>query len=159
MGVHGQQRRKLRGLGATVLCGMIAGCAGNGDGLDENGRPIDENPPPAGDDFTVIQDTIFTPICTVCHAGAQAPLGLRLGEGESYAMLVEVPSVEVPELLRVAPGDPDGSYIVSVWSGSMPRWSCSSSARDCAPTTAFHGVRSRSGLLRLSSCTAISDEP
>jgi hypothetical protein len=118
MDVDGWQRRILRGLGATLLCAMIAGCAGNGEGLDENGRPIDENPPPADDDFTVIQDTIFTPICTVCHAGAQAPLGLRLDEGESYAMLVDVPSVEVPALLRVAPGDPEGSYIVHKIEGS-----------------------------------------
>jgi hypothetical protein len=68
--------------------------------------------PPGDDDFTTIQDTIFTPRCTVCHAGAQAPLGLRLEAGSSYAMLVEVPSVEAPGLLRVAPGDPDNSYLV-----------------------------------------------
>ena len=91
---------------------LISACAGNGEGLDGNGRPMGEQPPPGDDDFTVIQDTIFTPVCTVCHAGAQAPQGLRLDEGNSYAMLVDVPSVEVPALRRVAAGDPDDSYLV-----------------------------------------------
>jgi hypothetical protein len=95
-----------------ALFALISGCAGNGKGLDENGRPIGEGPPPGDDDFTVIQNTIFTPVCTVCHSGAQAPQGLRLDEGNSYAMLVDVPSVEVPGLPRVAPGEPDNSYLV-----------------------------------------------
>ena len=101
-----------------LLCALLAGCAGNGDGLDENGRPIDAGPPPGDDDFTVIQDTIFTPVCTVCHAGAQAPLGLRLDEGASYAMLVDIASVEAPGVPREDPGDPDNSYIVQKIEGS-----------------------------------------
>jgi hypothetical protein len=59
-----------------------------------------------------IQDNVFTPICTQCHAGAGAPLGLRLDEASSYAMLVNAPSVEVPSLNRVTPGDPDNSYLI-----------------------------------------------
>ena len=98
--------------GVLVLCVLISACAGNGEGLDGNGRPIGEGPPLGDDDFTVIQNTIFTPVCTVCHAGAQAPQGLRLDSGNSYAMLVDVSSAEVPELRRVAPGDPGKSYLV-----------------------------------------------
>jgi hypothetical protein len=90
---------------------VASGCAGNGEGLDPNGRPVGSEPPPI-DDFTQIQNTIFTPICTTCHAGASAPLGLRLDEGNSYALLVNVASSEVPSLLRVNPGDPDNSYLV-----------------------------------------------
>jgi hypothetical protein len=90
----------------------LAGCAGSGDGLDENGRPDTGGPPPLTADFDSIQQNVFTPICTGCHAGAAAPLGLRLEEGVSYAQLVGVPSVEDPDLLRVAPGDPDASYLV-----------------------------------------------
>lgn len=94
---------------------LLCACAGNGEGLDENGRPVDEGSDDGGPvtaDFASIQDRVFTPICTACHAGAAAPLGLRLDEGASYAMLVGVASVQVPELLRVAPGNPDGSYLV-----------------------------------------------
>jgi hypothetical protein len=44
--------------------------------------------------------------------GAGAPQGLRLDAGNSYALLVNVPSAQVPSLLRVAPGDPQNSYLV-----------------------------------------------
>jgi len=94
----------------------LAGCAGNGIGLDANGRPAGQGG--AGDggaltaDFASIQSHVFTPICTACHAGAAAPQGLRLDSTNSYALLVGVPSNEVPTLMRVRPGDPDGSYII-----------------------------------------------
>jgi hypothetical protein len=99
---------------ATVVfcCACWTGCAGNGDGLDENGRPAGEEPPPLVAEFQSIQDNVFTPICTTCHAGGAAPVGLRLDEGASYAMLVNAPSVEVPGLLRVDPGNPDDSYLI-----------------------------------------------
>jgi hypothetical protein len=111
----GRGRREplsLHGISVIVLGALLGACAGNGDGLDENGRPIGETPPPGDDPFTTIQQTIFTPICTTCHAGAQAPVGLRLEDGVSYTMLVDVPSAQVPGLRRVAPGDPDNSYLV-----------------------------------------------
>lgn len=97
-----------------VLLGT-AGCSGNGDGLDENGEPLPpptETPPQPTSTFEQIQDTIFTPICTACHAGASAPQGLRLDEGNSYAMLVGVASAEVPSLQRVTAGNAENSYLV-----------------------------------------------
>ena len=63
-------------------------------------------------DLTSIQDNVFTPICTKCHIGASAPMGLQLDAAHSYALLVGVPSVEQPNVLRVSPGNPDASYIV-----------------------------------------------
>ena len=91
---------------------ILAGCtAGNGEGLDQNGQPIPINPP-GNSDFEEIQATVFTPICTQCHIGANAPQGLRLDAANSYAMLVNVASSEVPTLLRVNPGNADQSYIV-----------------------------------------------
>jgi hypothetical protein len=96
----------------------VNGCAGNGDGLDQNGRPQGEEPPPLVADFQSIQDNVLTPICTTCHAGGAAPLGLRLDEGASYAMLVNAPSVEVPDVLRVNPGNPDESYLIQKLEGS-----------------------------------------
>lgn len=107
---------RLRALSAVGFAFLACSCAGSGEGLDENGRPIGESPgapPPGGAvDFGLLQTTIFTPVCTACHAGGAAPLGLRLESGVSYAMLVNVASVEVPALLRVSPGDPDSSYLV-----------------------------------------------
>jgi len=97
---------------------LLAGCtAGNGEGLDENGGQIPDTPP-AVSDFQQIQDTIFTPICTNCHAGATAPQGLRLDAANSYMLLVNVASNEVPGTLRVNPGNPDTSYIVQKLQGN-----------------------------------------
>ncbi|HMN47060.1 MAG TPA: hypothetical protein PKE27_20955 [Povalibacter sp.] len=98
----------------AVLCAAcaLAGCAGNGDGLDENGRPEEGDSGELQPTFQSIQDRVFTPVCTGCHAGAAAPLGLRLDEGASYALLVNASSVEVPALLRVQPGNPDASYLI-----------------------------------------------
>jgi hypothetical protein len=97
----------------------LGACAGNGDGLDENGRPIEEGGGGAlQPTFQSIQDNVFTPICTACHAGAGAPLGLRLNEGSSYALLVNAPSAEVPSLQRVQPGNPDASYLIRKLEGT-----------------------------------------
>jgi Bacterial Ig-like domain len=99
---------------ALLLMGSVAGCAGNGEGLDENGQPISGggSSGTVTADFKSIQDNVFTPICSKCHIGAGAPEGLQLDAAHSYNLLVGVPSNEQPDLLRVKPGDPDDSYMV-----------------------------------------------
>ena len=107
-------RQTAAACATLVIC---VGCAGNGEGLDASGRPIDEGGPAPSGEFQQIQDTIFTPICTNCHAGATAPAGLRLDSANSFAMLVNVASTEVSTLMRVSPGDPDNSYLVQKLEG------------------------------------------
>ena len=87
---------------------------GSGAGLDSNGRPIGTGggPVPLTASFQSIQDNVFTPICSICHAGGAAPEGLRLDAVNSYAMIVGVPSAEQSSILRIKPGDPDNSYLV-----------------------------------------------
>jgi hypothetical protein len=100
---------------AVLAAACAAGCAGNGEGLDQNGQPISAGGGSGGPitaDFQSIQDNVFTPICSKCHIGASAPEGLQLDAAHSYNLLVDVPSVEEPTLLRVKPGDPDDSYMV-----------------------------------------------
>ena len=100
----------LRAL-CVVAAAALAGCpAGSGEGLDENGRPLGETPddddtPAPVASFAQLQQDIFTPLCTVCHAGAAAPVGLRLDAANSYASIVGVPSVQTPAILRVSPGN------------------------------------------------------
>jgi len=99
----------------AIGCACIAGCAGSGAGLDNNGLPIGSEGNAGGPitaTFQSIQDDVFTPICSVCHAGGAAPEGLRLDPTNSYANLVGVSSTEAPSILRVKPGDPDNSYLV-----------------------------------------------
>ena len=106
--------------GVALSLAFLAACAGNGDGLDANGQPLVPGGSaslPLSADFESIQENIFTPICSVCHAGASAPEGLRLDAADSYNLLVGVPSTEVPSLDRVKPGDPTDSYIIQKLQG------------------------------------------
>jgi methionine-rich copper-binding protein CopC len=113
---------------ALLLLGCAAGCAGNGQGLDQNGQPVSAggSSGPVTADFQSIQDNVFTPICSKCHIGGGAPEGLQLDAAHSYNLLVGVPSAEQPALLRVKPGDPDNSYMVhkiegvDITGGQMP---------------------------------------
>jgi hypothetical protein len=114
---------------ALLLLGCAAGCAGNGQGLDQNGQPISSGGGggPITADFQSIQTNVFTPICSKCHIGGSAPEGLQLDAAHSYNLLVGVPSAEQPTLLRVKPSDPDSSYIVhkieglpGITGGQMP---------------------------------------
>lgn len=118
-----------RSWAALLLLGCAAGCAGNGQGLDQNGQPISAggSSGPITADFQSIQDNVFTPICSKCHIGGGAPEGLQLDAAHSYNLLVGVPSAEQPALLRVKPGDPDNSYMVrkieglnGITGGQMP---------------------------------------
>jgi len=110
----------MRAAKIFTLCmtGLLSACAGSGEGLNENGRPVEEDSGTLEPTFRSIQDRVFTPMCTGCHAGAAAPLGLRLDEGASYALLVNASSVEVPALRRVQPGNPDASYLIQKLEGT-----------------------------------------
>jgi hypothetical protein len=104
-----------------LAAGIAAGCGGGGYG-DDSGAPPEPPPPPSsfGPNFSEIQDEVFTPTCAVsgCHTGAGAPEGLRLDEANSFGMLVDVASSQVPSILRVAPGDPDNSYLIQKLEGT-----------------------------------------
>jgi len=70
--------------------------------------------------FTRVQSEIFTPTCA--RLGCHDPLGQQsqmvLSAGRAYASTVNVPSVEMPSLRRVAPGDPANSYLYRKITGS-----------------------------------------
>ena len=112
--------RSRKFLAVAACMTMVAGCAGNGMGLDQGGRPL---PPGGADggvltaDFDSIQQHVFTPICTICHSGSNAPQGLRLDAASSYGLLVGVSSSEVRSIQRVQPGDPANSYLVQKLEG------------------------------------------
>lgn len=108
----------VRRSAACAAAALLAACAGDGEGLDQNGRPVDGGAAPLLPELASIQTNVFTPICTTCHSGASAPLGLRLDEGAAHAMLVNAPSVEVPSLNRVSPGNPDASYLIQKIEGT-----------------------------------------
>ncbi len=76
---------------------VAVGCAGG------------EEPPLV--DFAEIE-LVFGRNCVGCHgSGEAASESLDLTAGAAHAALVGVPSVQVPALERVTPGDVDGSYL------------------------------------------------
>ncbi len=72
------------------------------------GEPID---PTAT--FTRVQNEIFTPTCAQlgCHDRLGQQSQQILAAGVAYANIVNRPSVEIPSLMRVVPGDPANSYL------------------------------------------------
>lgn len=85
----------------------LSGCVGNGVGV-----PIPEVGGQS-ETFEDIQTNIFDVRCAPgCHSSGVASRGLSLDRGLSVRMLVDEPSNEVPDFLRVAPGRPDDSYLM-----------------------------------------------
>ena len=108
-------------LALLLATALATGCGGGSGG--SGGEPPDDPPPdspPFGANFSEIQAEVFTPTCAVsgCHTGGAAPQGLRLDEANSYGLLVNVASTEAPSILRVAPGDPDNSYLIQKLEGT-----------------------------------------
>lgn len=105
----------------ALLVLVLAGCAGDGTGLDENGNPI--GTPPPDDEVTLSGHVqpIFTASCAFsgCHAGSSPAVGQNLSAGQAWGSIVNVPSQEVPALMRVRPSAPDSSYLVHKIQGTQ----------------------------------------
>ena len=108
-------RSRLAGLGLAAL--VFGGTAGCDEALSSLTGPTPDLQPT----FSSIQTNIFDTTdssgrlaCTNCHntRGRAFTAGLDLTAGVSYANLVGVASTEQPSLKRVAPGDPDNSYMI-----------------------------------------------
>lgn len=115
----GPYSRRLSLFAVLVWCiwMLLSACAGSGDGLDEQGNPLDGDDAGPTDElpfsatFSSIQANIFVPSCP-CHQGASAPQGLVLNTDATLDMLVNTPSSQAPDLFRIEPGNPDDSYLI-----------------------------------------------
>jgi hypothetical protein len=104
--------RRRAGCGGKIdlspfLLLLLVGCSGG----DSGGGVV---PPPSAVTLLQVQTQVFTPRCAIsgCHVEPGAPFALDLSSvADSGANLVGVPSAEIPGLLRVAPFDPDNSYV------------------------------------------------
>jgi hypothetical protein len=87
-----------------VACGELKTPTSPGGG----GDPID---PTAT--LTRVQAEVFTPTCASigCHDSIGRSSNLILTAGNAYANTVNQPSVEMPQLARIAPNDPTSSYL------------------------------------------------
>ena len=102
---------------------LLSACkAGDGEGLNDQGRSIEEtveNTEDTGDvvddgiqpTLKSIQENIFTPICSSCHGGANPAAGQNLSSIEdSISNLINVGSSN-PLFKRVLPGSALESYL------------------------------------------------
>ena len=64
--------------------------------------------------LTEVQAQVFTPSCAFssCHGSIEAG-DLNLEEGNSWAELVDVESLDAPGNILVIPGDADASYLMA----------------------------------------------
>ena len=95
---------------------VVAGCSGDGTTLGPDGRPDSGAPEFPPTDITLGQITteIFAVSCafTGCHAGGSPSGNLSLEADFVAGELIGVASNQVPDLKRVDPGNPDGSYLL-----------------------------------------------
>ncbi|HEY5610031.1 MAG TPA: hypothetical protein VIL97_02390 [Thermoanaerobaculia bacterium] len=89
---------------------ILAGC---GDLAELPTAPGGSDPIDPNATLTRVQNEIFTPTCAVagCHDPTFQQSQLVLSAGRSYAQIVNVVSVELPQLARIAPNDPASSYL------------------------------------------------
>lgn len=94
---------------AILFVALVAGC---GDRME---LPTEVGAPPIDPSatFTRVQNEIFTPTCAQlgCHDTLGQQSQMILIAGSAYGNTVNVPSVEMPNLARVAPNDPANSYL------------------------------------------------
>lgn len=101
-----------RGVAAVLGFWLATACSG---GSTASSSPTIEPK------LTVIEQKVFQVSCTFssCHGTDTPQQGLSLA-GSTYDVLVNQPSVEVPARMRVAPSDPNGSYLLEKISSDHP---------------------------------------
>jgi len=105
-----------------------SGCSGDGSTLGPDGTPAamdddgpdDDNGDTNGDDgdsgptvtLTQLKTDVFSVRCGACHLGSAPSGNMSLAADFIYADVFDVSAVGNSNFKRIAPGDPDNSYIV-----------------------------------------------
>tara|TARA_R110002049_G_scaffold138781_11_gene299235 strand:- start:19293 stop:20537 length:1245 start_codon:yes stop_codon:yes gene_type:complete len=109
---------------ANALDGEFSGTLPSGNGVAGGTfqAPFTVTTPVVlGPTLDQIQATVFSPLCSSCHngAGANLPGSLNLSNANaSFAALVNIASVQNAAIMRVAPNDPDNSYLIHKLEGT-----------------------------------------
>lgn len=98
-------------LAFALACGGVAGDSGSpaeADTATQDSGPEDTGTVDTGSVPTYADvEAEVLGACMGCHYGQPAGLGFV----DAYDSLVNVPSTQAPDMVRVAPGDPDNSYL------------------------------------------------
>jgi hypothetical protein len=105
---------RFRVLSLLVAAAVFAGTAACDEALSDLTGPTPNLEPTFASiqrDILSAGDSSGRPACTNCHNGNPFVPGNFTG-ANAYAALVSARSFEKPSLFRVAPGEPDNSYMV-----------------------------------------------
>jgi uncharacterized protein (TIGR03118 family) len=104
--------------GSVALTAQVTDAAGNVGTSAAVTVTVDNTTPTVT--LSQLQTAIFTPKCSGCHTGvgSSLPGAQNLTAGNTFASIVGMASIEQPALKRVAPGDPDHSYLVQKIEGA-----------------------------------------
>jgi len=122
---------------------LLSACqAGSGEFLEVSESPINNPSTDSSNLLSQIQQQIFSPICTECHTGSQAPLGLRLESADlAYQFLVNVDAIGDPSFKRVSPSAADNSFIYLKITGDVRAGSRMPLGRPSLSTTQINLIR------------------
>jgi len=113
----------LRGGIAAITLALAACGGGSGEGLDANGQPLPAGggAPPPVPTLASIQVDVFSVSCAIsgCHGGGTVQFGLSLDPGFSAGKLINVDSQQDASLIRVIPGNPNGSFLIQKLEGTQ----------------------------------------
>lgn len=128
-----QMPKTFRTLFARLLICLAAlllssGCGpGSGQGLDENGNPIGDGPGGGGGasgnpnaTLAWVQANVFGGICTQCHTGAAAPMGVNWSSAADSCANVGRSSGEMPPMVVIDAANPATSYLIWKVDGAGP---------------------------------------
>ena len=118
-------------LDANALDGEFSGAFPSGNGAaggDFAAQFAITTPVVIGPTLDQIQTVVFSPLCASCHSGLAPAAGLDLSNADtSHLELVGIASSQQAAVLRVAPTDPDNSYLIQklenaagIMGGQMP---------------------------------------
>jgi hypothetical protein len=99
----------------AIACLLLVACESGGDAADDDAGPQPHEAARAESKSYQAVREILTHSCTYerCHSGVPIGGNLDLTPGIDYAgSMVGVPSCEYPKYLRVAPGDPEHSWVM-----------------------------------------------
>lgn len=117
-------KKLMKRVSVILLLSLTACGGGTGDGLDKNGFELsDKKLPPLEPTLSSIQANVFSVSCALpgCHIPGVAPNGLSLDSvATSAKLIINVDAFEAPGIKRVAPFDPDNSYIIHKVEGTAP---------------------------------------
>lgn len=110
-------RCRARGLLVALVVFSLGAC---GELRDLPTAPTDDDDVDPTATLTRVQSEIFTPTCARagCHDAVVAQAGLTLIAGSAHGELVNQPSTELPNMLRVKPSSAVESYLYKKVTGA-----------------------------------------